>query len=503
MNPLRVRAGRAAVGLMLALAATTAFLSGCSSSGGAKVELVAPPVLYVSRDTDRPVSDLRVQEKAVGVTGGLRITFDATGLKDVVGVERALDNCPVHLPVYHCDTHPETTGSGGIQSFHLSPAKGAKAGDSGVLRYRVTAPGLAPVTGHSLVVVGRPELRVTFGPDPAPVAAGGSVAVGLTVHNVGDVPARGVSLTMQARDGVTFRDRHRNCRYRGDTVAWCRLPAADIVIPPGRSYGLETREHLRAARDATYPTVDVTAAAVGDDYVPPAAIASRYGKGDGPALHLLPVPRPASDATDRADDGRRTLRVAVRNRSELAAVSDTARGPVGSLASVRIGVRNNGPGALPADAKVVFTVPDGTTVAASPYRFENDEEVIDQDCRAVTDDGTPLAEASERQPSARRYVCTARVGAVGTTTTFPFTLRIDRAGSHDGGRVTVSDADPDHPSRDTRPADDAADVQVSVWPGPPWATPRFDITAAVALPLLTLAATLYVRRRRSPRATRA
>ncbi|MGW1538378.1 hypothetical protein, partial [Streptomyces aureus] len=85
MNPLRVRAVRAAVGLMLALAAITAFLSGCSSSGGAKVELVAPPVFYVSRDTDRPVSDLRVQEKAVGVTGGLRITFDATGLEDVVG----------------------------------------------------------------------------------------------------------------------------------------------------------------------------------------------------------------------------------------------------------------------------------------------------------------------------------------------------------------------------------------------------------------------------------
>ncbi|MEU6655188.1 hypothetical protein ABZ904_38770 [Streptomyces sp. NPDC046900] len=491
-----IRACKAAVGLLLSLAAMTSVLSGCSSSGAADVKLVVPSVFYVSRDPQQAVSDLRVEERAGGATVRLRVTFDASDLKGIVTVKRALDACVVHLPVYHCDTQAGPTGGGGIQAFHLSPAKGAKAGDSAVLRYRVTAPGLPPVSGHSLIVVGRPKLRVRLHPDPGPVTPGGSLSVRLTVRNVGDVPARGVALRMEARDGITLTDRHRNCRYRGGTSAWCRLLADDVVIPPGRSYGLGAREHLRAARDATYPTVTFSADAIGTDYVPPAEIASRYRPGSGPPLHFVPASQADAGVTSTVGDDPQVLHVTVHNRSELAAVADTARGPIGSLPTVRIGVRNNGPGSLTAAVKVVFTVPEGTTVTASPYSFERDEEVIAQDCRAVTADGTPLAEASARQPSARRYVCTARVGAVGATTTFPFTLRIDKNSADGSGRVTVSDSDPRRPSGDTEPADDAADVAVSVWPGPAWATPGFYIAAAVVIPLLSLAVALYVRRRR-------
>ncbi|MFE2531053.1 hypothetical protein [Streptomyces sp. NPDC059371] len=461
------------------------------------MELVVPSVFYVSRDPHQAASDLRVEERAAGgETAGLRITFDAADLKDVVTVKRALDDCVVHLPVYHCDTQVGPTGAGSVQAFHLSPAKGAIAGDSGVLRYRVTAPGMRPVTGHTRIVVGRPVLRVTTQSRQGPVEPGESLAVRLTVRNVGDVPARGVALSMEAHDGVTIGDRHPNCRYRASTSARCRLSAADVVIPPGRSYGLAAPEHLRVAGDANYPTVDVSAAAVGTEYVPPAEITSRYRPGDGTPLRLVPATEADPGGPDRAGDGQQVLHVPVRNRSELAAVADTARGPVGSLAGVRIGVRNNGPGSLPATVKVVFTVPEGTTVVESPYSFESDEEVIDQDCLAVAADGTPLAEAFVKQPSARRYVCTARVEAVGATTTFPFTLRIDKDSTDRGGHVTVSDGDPARPSRDSTPTDDAADVVVFVWPGPAWATPGFYIGAAVAVPLLAVASALYARRRK-------
>lgn len=493
---LRIRACRAAVALVLTSAATASCLSGCSSGTGAEVELVAPSVVYVSRDPRQAATDLSVQERTGGTTAGLRVTFDAGDLKDTVIIKRALDACAVRLPVYHCDTEAGPTGAGGIQAFRLSPAKGAKAADSAVLRYRVTSPGLAPVTGHTLIVVGRPELRVAVHPGPGAVDPGGSLAVSLTVRNTGDVPARGVALRMDAHDGVTLADRHRNCRYRGGTSAWCRLPADDVVILPGRSYSLGAREHLRAARDATYPTVTFTADAIGTDYVPPAEIASAYRPGNGPPLRFVPFPGGDDGAPSSAGDDRQTLDVPVRNQSDLAAVTDTARGPVGSRATVRIGVRNNGPGALPAQVKVVFTVPAGTTVMAAPYDFERDEEVIDQDCRAVTADGTPLADASVMQPSAGRYVCTARGGAVGATTTFPFTLRIDKDIAGRGGHVTVMDGDPERPSRDTEPADDVADVAVSVWPGPAWATPGRYVAAAVVVPLLALAVALSARRRK-------
>ncbi|MGW1618759.1 hypothetical protein [Streptomyces sp. NPDC002172] len=495
-----VRACKAAVGLLLTLVTMTSVLSGCSSSGGAEVKLVVPSVFYVSRDPQQPVSDLQVEERADAGTARLRVTFDAGDLKGIVTVKRALDSCVVHLPVYHCDTQAGPTGSGGIQAFHLSPAKGAEAGDSAVLRYRVTAPGLESVSGHSLIVIGRPKLRVALHRDPGPVEPGGSVAVRLTLRNVGDVPARGVALRMEAHDGITLSDRHRNCRYRGDTSAWCRLPADDIVIPPGRSYGLDVREHLRATKDATYPTVNFSADAIGTDYVPPDEIASTYRPGDGPPLRFVRASRADAGATSTGDDPQ-VLRVTVDNKSELAAVAGTVHGPLGGRATVRIGARNNGPGALTSAVKVVFTVPEGTTVVASPYSAERDEEVIDQDCRAVAADGTPLAEASARQPSARRYVCTARVEAVGATTTFPFTVRIDKDSAGGSGQVTVSDGDPGHPSGDPEPTDDTADVAVSVWPGPAWATPGFYIAVAVGVPLFTLAVALYVWRRRLSAAT--
>lgn len=497
-----VRACKSAVGLLLTLVTMTSVLAGCSSDDGAEVKLVVPSVFYVSRDPKQPVSDLRVEERLGAGTATLRVTFDAGDLKGIVTVKRALDNCVVHLPVYHCDSQAGATGSGGIQAFHLSPAQGAKAGDSAVLRYRVTAPGTEPVRGRSLIVIGRPELRVVLHRDSGPVNPGGSMAVRLTLRNVGDVPARGVALRMEAQDGITLSDRHRNCRYRGGTSAWCRLSADDIVIPPGRSYGLDAREHLRATKDATYPTVTFRADAIGTDYVPPDTIASTYRPGDGPPLRFVPAPRSeAAGATSTGSDDPQVLRVTVANKSELAAVAGTVHGPLGSLATVRIGARNDGPGALTAAVKVLFTVPEGTTVVASPYSFERDEEVIEQDCRALAADGTPLADASARQPSAGRYVCTARIDAVGASATFPFTLRIDKDSAGGSGRVTVMDGDPRHPSGDTEPADDTTDVVVSVWPGPSWATPGFYIAVAVGVPLFTLVVALYVWRRRLSAAT--
>lgn len=480
---------RAAVGPVLLLVAVLAGLAGCAPSD--EPELVVPSVFYVSRDpgsTDR----LDVQERgAARVT----VTFDARDLKGVAVLRTAMDACPVRLPVFRCTGQDDVSRSGIHQYFRLGPARGATAGDSAVLRYRVTAPGSPAVTASSRIVVGKPVLAVDARPDRHDVDPGGTLAVALTVTNTGDVPARGVALFMSTRDGLAPAVKHGNCRYR-DASTWCRLPAADVVIPPGASYRLGAREVLRAGRDATYPGVSFRAAALGADYVPPEELAAQYEPGDGAALRLVPA---ADRVAGKAGADSADLKVRVRNESDLVAVAGTATGPVGSRATVRVGVRNDGPGALPAPVRVEFTVPSGTTVVSSPYEFERDEEVIDQECRALAPDGTPLADPSARQPSARRYVCTASRAAVGATTTFPFTLRIDRDGPHRGGRVTVSGGGAGSPGRDTATANDTAEVAVSVWPGPAWATPGRCVAAAVVLALLLLAAALSAWRRRRVR----
>lgn len=129
-----------------------------------------------------------------------------------------------------------------------------------MLRYRVTSPGLPTVTGSSLIVIGRPALVVDAHPDRLGVAPGGSLAVALTIRNTGDVPAHGVALFMDTRDGLAPAGKHSNCRYRSTTSLWCRLAATDVVIPPGTSYRLGAREVLTAASDSTYPRVSLQAA---------------------------------------------------------------------------------------------------------------------------------------------------------------------------------------------------------------------------------------------------
>ncbi|MEW2621748.1 hypothetical protein [Streptomyces sp. NPDC048106] len=488
-----IRLFRAAVGPVLLLAATPASLVGCASSS--VPELVVPSVLYVPHDP-HGTADLRVQEKQAA---GATVTFDAGDLAGTAIIRTALDRCPVRLPVFRCEGDVGgLSGGGSLQVFHLSPAKGAAAGDSAVLRYRVTSPGRPAVTGSTRIVIGRPVLTVEAHADRLDVDPGGRLAVSLTIRNTGDVPARGVALFVDTRDGIEPAERHGNCRYRGGTSTWCRLPAAEVVIPPGASYRLGAPEVLRAGRDATYPSVSFRADALGTDYVPPQPLASRYRRGDGAALRLV-----AADArgAGTAHGNSSELKVTVRNQSDLVAVAGTARGPVGSLATVRVGVRNDGPGALPAPARVEFTVPPGTTVVSSPYEFERDEELIDQQCRALAPDGTPLTTPSARQPRARRYVCTARAGAVGATTTFPFTLRIDKAAAGRGGRVSVSGGEAGRPGHDAVAANDTAEVDVSVWPGPAWATPGHYVAAVVVLAVLALATALGAwRRRRSHRA---
>lgn len=495
-----------ALAVVVLLLSMSAGLLGCTASWQTSpAKLDVPSVLYVARHTENSSTlDIGIAQKyGDRGSGHYTVAFDATDLGGVAVLKPAQDRCPVRLPTFRCDG--QLLAGGDRQSFRVNPVDTTRAGDSAVLRYRLTSPGLPAVTATTRIIIGKPALAVEARADHDSVTPGGQVTVSLTLHNTGDVPARGVALFIDAHDGLRMAGEHRNCLYRGAPSAWCRLPADDVVIPPGASFHLAAPEAFTLADDATYPTVHFEAAGLGADYVPPRAW---YRSGQGSALRFVP----GADQNDATDDARESeapharsdkegvLEFAVHSSSsDLVALADTARGPVGSRADVHIGVRNDGPGALPAKVKVEFTVPAGTTVVSSPYEFERDEELLDQDCQALAPDGFPLAETSARQPSARRYVCTAQAGKAGTATTFPFTLRIDKEMAHRGGRVTVADGDIHHPSNDPKTANDSAAFAVSVWPGPAWATPGLYAAAGIALGTFVLAAALTTWRRRRTR----
>ncbi|SFF66387.1 hypothetical protein [Streptomyces mirabilis] len=494
MNVARFRGSWAAVLVAVAL---VALLGGCdAASGEPRLKLDAPAVVYVSLDAARSHSsenDLSISQKLTGDgPADLSVTFDVRDLAGVAELKKGAERCRIariSQPVFACTMRTDQLNSAS-QLFHVVPAKGSEAGDSGVVRYTVRAPGVPAVTGRTTVVVGTPELKVSQPPDRRTVAPGGTVGVRVVVRNTGDVPARGVALRMEAKDGFSFDSTHRNCRYDGGS-AWCPLSASEAVIAPGEAYALDAPERLRASADAMYPGVSCSASALARDYVAPPEIRARFTSGSGPDLRLVPV-------AGAADPAGPDLRVAVSNHADLAAVGATVKGPVGSRQKLRIGFRTQGPGS-PRDAPVTvgFTVPAGTTVVESPYDPYRDEEVLDQDCRALGSDGAPLTEAaSDKQPSARRYACTARGGKAGQLTLFPFTLRIEQDMAEGGGQVTVRGADAKRPNHDDRHGNDTAGVAVRIWPGPGWATASFYAVAAVGLVLLLLVAAVFRHRRR-------
>lgn len=473
-------------------------LAGCSAASP-DVKLSVPSVMYVSResaDIGSSVNDLRLREKFTGWSSGdFTFTLDARDIEGKAVVKTALDNCPVRMPVFHCT---QKAGSGGgLQNFHLVPAPGSRPGDSGTVRYRVTAPGTPAVTGRTTVVIGRPALKVEGLAPREDVPVGARTGVPVVIRNTGEVPARGVTFRMRLRDGLAIAGEHHNCRYSGADV-WCRLPK--VVIEPGQTYRLTSPEQIRVTSEAMYPEVGYSVAAFGTDYIPPPEFASKFRAGKGPDLELAAVERGKTGKTGKAGKSYASLSLRVDNHSDLEALGATVRGPVGSRDRIRIGVRNNGPGLLGNHpVEVGFTVPAGTTVVESPYEFERDEELIDQDCRALAADGTPLvAEPSGKQPSARRYSCTAKGPG---RTTFGFTLRIDADIAHRGGRVTVRSADARFPAHDGKSANDRADVRVQVWIGPGWATLPVWITAGGGAAALLAVVLVRHRRRRSGRRT--
>ncbi|MFI6347351.1 hypothetical protein [Streptomyces sp. NPDC050560] len=481
--------------------ALAVLLGGCGAVHASRLSLDVPEVVYVSMDPDRALdseNDLDVSQKITGAgPTDVSVTFDIRGLAGIAVLKRGGDWCRIdriRQPVFGCTMRTDRQNRAG-QTFHVVPAEGSKAGDTGVVRYTVHSPGVPAAKGRTTIVVGTPELEVTQRPDRTTVSPGGTVGVRVVVRNTGDVPARGVVLAMEARDGFSFDSTHRNCRYQGGS-ARCPLPASEAVIAPGESYALDAHERLRASADALYPDVGYSASALtGDATAWPVNWASATA-GSGADLRLVPADRTAGWTGPR-------LQVAATSHTDLAAVGATVKGPVGSRQSMRIGFRTHGPGSpRSAPVTVGFTVPAGTSVVESPYDPMRDEEVLDQDCRALGTDGTPMTDsASDRQPPARRYACTAPGGRAGQVTLFPFTLRIDEKTGERGGQVTVRGADAKHPNHDDRHGNDKAGVAVRVWPGPAWATSSFYVTAAVGLALLLAAAAAlyYRRRRRSPR----
>ncbi|WP_324783342.1 hypothetical protein [Streptomyces sp. H51] len=435
---LRHRTGRAAWGHLLAGVLLLGTLTACSGDG--PTALSAPEVFYLRAHGGQKVFPLSVDGggSPYARPGTRRLTVDvAPGSEDVVRLDGSGPDCAGDATHVTCDVAGTDLGAAGTRGFVPLAAKGGRPGDTGYLRFSYATEDGRKLTARTRVVVGEPELRLLTAAPVERVRPGAGITSPVVVRNTGDVPARGLTLVVDSGD-LEFARRYANCRYPGlrhGRQAVCRFP--DLVVPPGETVAVRPGLRLRASTTRMYGSfrrqVWPTDAGPGQYQ----NFSAGGDHGDGPALRAA-----RTDAVKGAFAvDQDWVSVSLDTRADYAVTGARLHGAPGDRRTLRLTVRNDGPGDPGHAARLVFTPPPGTTVLKEPME-PIDEDVYAPHCRHGDYD----------------YVCDVGALEPGSSRTFEFTVRLGEPGT---GSVRLTDASPRTGRHDPDPSDDRATVTVT------------------------------------------
>lgn len=369
-------------------------------------------------------------------TGDEPVTFPSLTLTADVGDLRGKavlsggPRCGAEGPTLTCDFPALTVRAHGyepLDNLIVRPIEGAQAGDTGAVTVTVgELTGTFDVTLADLVgLAAEPEVGTSGAPGSTATFAPG-------VTNTGDKPVQGVVFNAGAGSlNVEFERRFSNCLYAPGEF-YCTI---DDLLEPGKTYVPSEGVPLKILRSAPAPMRTTS----GSQYQT-AADAVRWVEefkvrnpehvaGTGGPLRLVEKPATARLAggaqTDPEwSDDYTTVNVDItgENLPDEAAVGASARGRVGKVVDVRVGLRNRGPARIDTarmDVPVSYpsvevTIPSGAAVVSYD----------DQLCR----------------PSNGTYHCQFGDLEAGQKSTALFQLSIDTAGPSTGS-VTVTTAD--------------------------------------------------------------
>lgn len=333
--------------VLAAVAASFLAPAGAVAAGGATLSLKDVPrtvVVYPADEgAEASTSDFEVpvavvpgdEEPARNVT----VVVDASGLEDIARVTGGgYGNCTGSGWVFTCAYGTLHHDGESNAPFEILGLDGVEPGDSGTVTYTASADNAAPVTGTTRMVVGGPtldapgeELKVD-GVEPgrpAPLTPAFANRTRFTAE-------RGVALRVTAEGGLTLKARHSNCSYAGTppTSAWCVFPTK---AAPGAAYRTGSPlSYVAAERQLSGTLVYHWSSA-------PEKPAGHTVRGRGAPLTLVRT----ADGDFGGVDG--TVAVETTVQADYRPVTGTVRGRVGDTVSVRLGVRDLGPGRLLGD----------------------------------------------------------------------------------------------------------------------------------------------------------
>ncbi|GGL74923.1 hypothetical protein GCM10010129_18370 [Streptomyces fumigatiscleroticus] len=415
-----------------------------------------------------------------GPARNVRVVVDTTGLKGVARAAKGgYGNCTGEGPVFTCEYGDVQNGDGEANApFTLHGVDGVEPGDSGTVTYTATADNAAPVSGTTRMTVGGPTLHTPERTETVKgVEPGKSVPLTPRFANHSRFTAeRGVALHITARDGLSLTSRPENCSFdTGFTSAWCEFSTR---AAPDTAYRTSSPITYRAAAGKLTGTLTYTWSS---DPAKPADLTVR-GTDD---------PLTLTGTADRGLTGSTgDVSVETTVQADYEPVTGTVRGRVGDTVTVRLGVRDHGPGRLLGSETLGgFEVvpPEGTTVTSIPYTFEDGG-------------GAWACERPEKPGGA--FVCDIgsddfyEVRHEGGTTVIGFRIRIDR--QVPGARGTIRTHNP----YDRTPGNDTAVIPLDASPALPYRPYRDPAVwaggVAVAVAAVVLVAGYRRRRRRAP-----
>ncbi|MFF4693838.1 hypothetical protein [Streptomyces sp. NPDC001307] len=475
----RLAALAASVAAVLAVASTPAT---ADSSREVELRLKAPATFHMydaNEGAKATNSDFVVPVAVLSGGGGparnVKVVVDASGLKGVARAEKGgYGNCTGQGPVFACVYGDLQIGDGDANApFTLHGVDGVEPGDSGTVTYTATADNAAPVTGTTRMTVGGPTLY-----SPAAQKAVKGVEPGKSVqltprfaNRSRFTTGRGVALKLAVHNGRLSAPHPRNCLFNTEsTSAWC-----EFATRAAASTAYRTSVPIGYAADpgTLAGTVNYSWSS---DLSRPDDLTVR---GKGAPLTL----------TRTADSGLPNVAGDVSFettvQADYEAVPATVHGRVGDTVTVRLGLRDHGPG-RPQEPEVMggFEVvpPEGTTVTSIPFTFEGD-------------DGEWACQRPETPGGA--FVCEIgddnfyNAGHEGDVTAIDFHIRIDR--QVPGAQGTIRTFNP----FDRTPGNDTAVISLQASPAPPYRLPTVWAVGAGPVAVLVVLVILYRRRRRA------
>jgi hypothetical protein len=388
-----------------------------------------------------------------------------------------------------------------LPELTVVPLAGAVLGAEGDVVVSVEADGF-PKASHTAKIKIAEGVDVAAGEDyiELQVGVGQAFSRVLPVSNVGDKPVTGTVAVFYGDYAISAGAQFSNCTYARGELTSCSFGE---TLDVGANYRTNQpvpfaiRSDTRApstqgmeVRWMTQAEFDRLLEEVNPDF---------FGtKGTGAKLTLEKVASQAKalqqeqvDVAPNNNWATYIVSVTGDNKTDLAAIGDSASGAVGDEVVVDFGVKNLGPATTDRGrsgelvAIVQLTVPTGTTAITVP-----------EDCMPVVD-GTPQWDEGGK-PGARNYRCdTSWFLLAGDDVTYPLTLRIDTATPNAKGSVKLAGSGGEEDVVDHNASNDLADIVINPQGGGlPITGANVTIVAATGAVLIAGGVALFMMSRR-------